>query len=170
MVLLVSVFFLMCLSYVSLQSASRCNLPVGWQPLSYWLILQQATSDFSLGGDGRGEKGDKGREKRKRGWRKGRRKIRPLSSRLSRTKIRICTASIVFHLNTHTYTHTHTSQTQISEVGKLISLTEGRSFKIKLYGYKRSLTGPSLQPIYHIYQPTQNYLLKKYIYMYIICL
>ena len=83
---------------VSLQSASRCNLPVGWEPLSCWLILQQASPDFSLGGDGRGGKGDKGREKRKRAWRKGRRKIRPLSSRLLRTKLRICTALIVFHL------------------------------------------------------------------------
>lgn len=61
----------------------------------------------------------------------------------------------------------NTSQTQISEVGKLILFTEGRNFKIKLYGYKRSLTGPSLQPIYHIYQPTQKYLLNIYIYIYV---
>ena len=160
-VLLVSVLFLMCLLKI-------CNLLLGVSCLqdeslyrvdSYCSRLAQS---FSLGGDGRGEKGEKGREKRKRGRRKGRRKIRLLSSRLLRTKLRTCTTYNGSPLKKKKIT----SPAQISEVGKLISLIEGRSFKIKLYGYKRSLTRPSLQPTYRIDQPTQKYLLNIYIYVY----
>ena len=98
----------MCLlNIVSLQSASRCNLPVGWEPLSCWLILQQASSDFfSWWRWKRGKGRQREREEKKR-VEEGEEKNKTLVFKAFKDKTQNLYSIHCIPLK-HTHTHTHT--------------------------------------------------------------